>query len=110
MNIFYKLSIIISIAASVYTIGFITGIGWGEQHAFDAVKHLVCPRKPPGTSLEVYKSKPIKKQPETTTPGSPEIPDEEQKMLPPLTLEDLYRYRSPNKQGLIPTGNEIIGI
>ena len=82
-----KIAIMIIVAAIIYGMGFSGGLAWGEHHAFDDTKHLICPRNPGGTTLDVHKQPPA-----------------------PLTLERLYRHRNPHRNPLIPDGTEIIQV
>ena len=73
---------------ALWGVGFGAGLTWGEQHAFDSTIHLVCPRNPPGTTLDVHKFQPPQK---------------------PLTLQGLYQKRH-HTAPLIPDGTETFKI
>ena len=79
-------TLIVAVAAlALFGTGFGSGMGWGEQHAFDSTKHLICPRNPPGTALDVFKQQP--------------------KVRAPLTLQGLQK-KGHHKTPLIPDGTE----
>jgi hypothetical protein len=83
-----KTIVIIGLILALFGVGFGSGMTWGEQHAFDSTKHLICPRNPPGTALDVYKY---------TPKGS--------LTQKPLTLQELQK-KGQHKTPLIPNGTE----